>query len=188
VYEPLKEKLRPHHFQDRPTATAVRIPVFQYGRRLAWLTPVSRAAWREPKAKGLLTRWLGPDAAAGREHLLFWVRAKDETSVGLVGLAHLDLDGRRVEITTAVRGVPEILPGVMYAAVQTLLVWAFQTLTVQEVVVRLAPDNAHALRLFRRCGFQTTRSVDGDPQSGGVLILTRSRSDWMAAHRLDRVA
>jgi RimJ/RimL family protein N-acetyltransferase len=186
----LKEQLRRRirQLREGPAARASWVPVFQYGRSLGWLVPVTRADWQEPGTLELLKRWLGQPGPGSPDRLQFWVRGKNDVAIGLVGLAHFDWDHNRVEIDTAVRGVPRVLPGVMYAATQTLLAWAFQTFAVQEVIVRVAPDNARAMRLYKRCGFLEAIPADGDEPGGAGLTLTRSRSEWMAAHRRDRAA
>jgi RimJ/RimL family protein N-acetyltransferase len=186
--------------KEKPAARASWLPVFQFGRRLAWLEPVTRADLGQPQAHALLGGWRarmpdggGPAAATAdwlkgeileaADRLLFWVKGLDGTPVGTLGLGDFDFAARRVEIRNMVRGVPELLPGVMYCAVQALAGWAFRTFGVEEIRVRVSPDNVRAVRLCERSGF---RRAALNP--GPTLTMALSRGEWMAAHRLDKVA
>ncbi len=205
------------HLKEKPAARSSWIPVFQFGRKLAWLEPVTRwdldqnesiaalTAWRarfpaDAPAECAFTpegtrTWLARHVLEVADQLLFWVKGLDGTPLGIVGLCHFDFVNKRLELNNMVRGVPHALPGLMYAAVQTLLGWTFQTFPVTLITAQVASDNARALRLYERCGFGSVASnASGGKKEGaaagqtGSITMNLSRSEWMAAHRLDRVA
>jgi RimJ/RimL family protein N-acetyltransferase len=204
--------------KEKPAARACWIPIFQFGRKLAWLEPVTKwdldcresiarfNQWRPlmvdvvnpeyPLSAEGTRNWVAKDVLGVEDRLLFWVKGQDGVPLGTVGLSHFDWTKEQVEIDNMVRGVPRLLPGVMYAAVQTLLGWTFQTFAVTVIRVHLASDNARAIRLFERSGFakgtQKGSAVETKAGSEGGkrvrITMSLFRSDWMAAHRLDKVA
>jgi RimJ/RimL family protein N-acetyltransferase len=201
--------------KEKPAARSSWIPVFQFGRKLAWLEPVNKRDLDHPESLALLndwrrclpangladcpataegTRtWLARHVLEAADQLLFWVKGLDGTPLGTVGLGRFDFAGKQVEIDHLVRGVPEVLPGLMYATVQTLLGWTFQTFPVTLVTAQVSSDNARASRLYERCGFgpdteHAAAGKRGPSAAGEEVTLSLSRSEWMAAHRLDRVA
>jgi RimJ/RimL family protein N-acetyltransferase len=187
--------------KDAPAATGGDLPVFQYGRQIAALVPVTRDDLHQAASLALLTAWqlsapaedaglwLARQILDGPDRLLFWVRGLDGTPVGCVGLADFDFAGARVAIKPLVRGVPGVLPGVMYAAVQALLAWTFQHSLVETVCLEIAPENLRALRLAELSGFRAT-ALAADPPAGGrgTITLSLSRAEWVSGHRPERVA
>jgi RimJ/RimL family protein N-acetyltransferase len=154
------------------------VPVYQDGRLLAHLVPVTWADSQDPEAIARLARWREggahgfpsqfPVTLDGTQRwaikgllelpdrLLFWVHGADGTPVGHVGLYRFDFDKRQTEIDNIVRGEKGILPGAMQAAVQTLIDWTFQNLGMETLFLRVFSDNAQAIRLYERCGFHET--------------------------------
>jgi RimJ/RimL family protein N-acetyltransferase len=179
---------------------AAHVPVFQYGRPIARLEPITNhdlncveslatlARWRTPQADAATVReearlWLGREVLDAPDRVAFWVKGPDGTPVGCLGLANLDLPAGRVEIRPLLRGVPGVLPGVMYAGVQALLAWTFQHFPVRTVFIHVPANAERALRLCERSGFR------GEPAPAGqtsCLTLSLKRSDWMAGHRLEK--
>jgi RimJ/RimL family protein N-acetyltransferase len=170
------------------TTSEERLEVFQYGRRIAWLEPVRRTDLESPETLSHLARWHEDTNEGIRERVaailgntnrrLFWVKTLAGTPVGHVGLAGFGCGGARVEIDQLLRGEPGVLPGVMYAAVQSLLSWTFQTFAVREIDLRVSGDCPRLLRICQRCGFR--------PGDGGTWSMCRA--DWMSAHRVLQAA
>jgi RimJ/RimL family protein N-acetyltransferase len=210
------------HLKDKPAARTSWIPIFQFGRKLAWLEPVTRWDLDQEESISVLSQWrlLGRDAAASRfphgregtwgwlarhvlevpDRLLFWVKGQGGTPIGMVGLSNFDFTRQQVELDNLVRGQADLLPGVMYCSVQTLLGWTFQTFAVTAITVQVGPENVRAIRLFGRCGFgKVSRNASWGDRVGegnstatqmdrGVVTMSLSRPEWMAAHRLDKAA
>src|SRR5262249_3745634 len=154
------------------------LPVWQQGKTVAWLEPVSRQDAEQTDAVALLARWRAAAAYAFpaqfrvtlagtqrwlvkqlldlADRLLFWVNTTQGTRIGHVGLYRFDFERRQVEIDNIVRGVAGVLPGVMYAAVRALLHWSFASLEMDTLFLRVFSDNLRALKLYERCGFSET--------------------------------
>ncbi|HVA49411.1 MAG TPA: GNAT family N-acetyltransferase [Pirellulales bacterium] len=113
-------------------------------------------------------RWLVHSTLEVPDRLLLWAVSAEGQRTGHLGLFRFDFTDRSVELDNVVRGVEGVLPGLMQAAVESLLVWTFETLAIDAVYLRVLSDNERALRLYQRCGFQETmrmplvREQEGD--------------------------
>lgn len=152
--------------------------VRQLGRSAGWLLPMTHDDADSPSAIALLTdwrraaadafpsqfrvteegtcRWLKEQVLEIPDRLLFWVADLDGTRVGHVGLYRYDAGERHVEIDNVIRGVHDVHPGLMQAAISALLDWTFAELEMETVFLRVFSDNERALRLYERCGFAET--------------------------------
>jgi len=124
-------------------------PFFKFGRKLAWLEPVTRWDLDQEDAIALLSQWrpfgkipwpigirrgarhlgwLASHVMEVADKLLFWVKGLDGTPIGTVGLSHLDLATRPVAIDNVVRARPKSCREYCIPACKRLLGWTFQTL------------------------------------------------------------
>jgi RimJ/RimL family protein N-acetyltransferase len=176
--------------KEEPAARSAWLPVFQYGRKLGWLEPVTRGDWHQAERRALLAGWL-PAAAEildVNDRLLFWVKGLDEKPVGIVGLAGIDFGSGRVEVDYLVRGVPGVLPGIMYCGLQTLMAWTFQRFAATEIGLRVPADNLPLIRLCDRSGFRDIARLPGSGAGRWVHTMTLSRQEWMTSHRREKAA
>jgi RimJ/RimL family protein N-acetyltransferase len=213
LQEEMRSTLRA--FKENPSSPKLQLPVFLFGRKAAFLIAFSRDDLNCGETMSLLIRWHrhntagGPSLAASAvlgakrwlleqvldspDHLLFWVRGLDGRPIGHVGLSGVDAAQKQVEIGFALRGVRDVLPGVMYAATQALICWAFQSFPLRQAVLKVFPSNRPALCLAERCGFAgaseviAARPVEGSKNST-VVALSLTRASWMEAHRIVRAA
>jgi RimJ/RimL family protein N-acetyltransferase len=113
-------------------------------------------------------RWLVKQLLENPDRVLFWVRAPQGERIGHLGLFRFDFDDGSVELDNVVRGVPAVVGGAMSSAVEALLRWSFAALGMRAVCLRVLSDNARAVRLYERHGFEETmrfplvRHVEGD--------------------------
>jgi RimJ/RimL family protein N-acetyltransferase len=168
------------------------LPVTQYGRPIARLEPVTWRDARDDQAIGLLARWREaanvffpsqfPVTVAGTQRwlmqqllevpdrLLLWVCGNDGKRLGHLGLFRFDFKTPTVEIDNVVRGLEGAVPGLMTAALETLLTWSFETLGMAEIYLRVLSDNVRALRLYERCGFREALRVPLARQEEGPVV------------------
>jgi len=164
-----------------PTLRQPWLPIAPEGKVTAWLEPVSwldadrpqsialLARWREDAALAFPTqfpvtlagtqRWLIRQLLEVPDRVLFWVTTLDGTRLGHVGLFRFDFPNRHVELDNVVRGQAGVMPGIVFAAIHTLLGWTFQTLQMQTLLLRVYSDSERTLRLYSRCGFRETQRV-----------------------------
>jgi RimJ/RimL family protein N-acetyltransferase len=93
------------------------------------------------------------------DRIMFLVADGDGTLVGHLGLAHAVNDHRDLKVDNVMRGPHDCRPGIMSAALRTMLEWAGRTLGPQRFYLPVFSDNEHAIRFYRRLGFQEGRLV-----------------------------
>jgi RimJ/RimL family protein N-acetyltransferase len=121
---------------------------------LAQLTLWRQAEQGPSVLPGLVRAWLVEQVLDIPDRLLFWVKAPDDRPIGHVGLLRFDFAARTADLGLLLRGVEDEAPGIMSAAVRTLSAWAFDSLSLTSLCLRVPADNARAVRLGRRCGFR----------------------------------
>jgi RimJ/RimL family protein N-acetyltransferase len=124
------------------------------------------AQWREAAADAFPAifpvtidgthRWLIKQLLEVPDRLLFWIVTEEGQKIGHVGLFRFDAAAQQIEIDNVIRGVANVLPGIIEAAVAALLDWTFAHLEMRDVYLRVFSDNGRAIRLYQRCGFQET--------------------------------
>lgn len=123
-------------------------------------------------------RWLVHSTLEVPDRLLLWAVSTDGRRIGHLGLFRFDFAERTVELDNVVRGVEGVVPGLMQAAVDSLLNWTFETLAAEAVYLRVLSDNDRALRLYQRCGFQETMRMPlVREQEGEVVRWVEAKPD-----------
>lgn len=98
-------------------------------------------------------RWLRNGLLNVPDRLLFLVEAPDGTLVGHLGYASCNGVPLTMEIDNVVRGVKAGYPGIMQAALGTLIEWAEAAFAPHVIHLRVFSHNDHAVRFYERCGF-----------------------------------
>lgn len=113
-------------------------------------------------------RWLTKQVLELPDRMLFWVKSPQGQKIGHAGIYRIDFEERSLELDNVVRGVPRVMRGAMYSAVQAILSWSFTTLGMQDVFLRVFSDNRRAIQLYEHCRFRETmrmplrREQEGD--------------------------
>jgi RimJ/RimL family protein N-acetyltransferase len=123
-------------------------------------------AWRNENAAGFASRfmataartraWIEKQILQRIDRILFLIFLADGSCVGHIGLSAFDFSQRSCELDNVVRGVKNALPGLMSHAARAMIGFAFGTLQVKELYLRVLADNAHAVRFYQRLGFKET--------------------------------
>lgn len=137
-------------------------PAVQNPSDVHWLTE-----WRNKHLSAFLTEFIAtePRTASWLENIvgrddnriLFMIDNADGLTVGYMGLAFIDWNTGYGEADAVVRGL-DTVPGLMRAALQTLLAWACGQLGLSRIGVRVRSDNP-ALGFYRKLGFVETLRV-----------------------------
>jgi len=123
--------------------------------------------WRNRHVKSFLTEFVAHDARTtewlttaihGNDgKLLFMLDALDGTRLGHLGLGFIDWDRRYGEADAIVSGGASP-PGLMKLALQTLLRWAREQLSLEQLAVRVRSDNP-AVAFYEKVGFREWQRI-----------------------------
>jgi perosamine synthetase len=139
------------------------------------------SAWREANQAAYPTRfpvnaegtakWLRSRLLDTEDRILFLVLDKHGNRVGHLGFASCINETGMMEVDNVVRGIAGQAPGIMQAAMSTMLEWARTTIGPDGFLLRVFADNTHAVAFYERQGFHIQeriplrRSVDGETES-----------------------
>lgn len=124
------------------------------------------AAWRRDSIEAFpkiftvteagTARWAKSALIDRKDRMLFYAAPGtvpgDDSLLGHVGLSSFDFGDRRCEIDNIVRGAPGT-PGLMAGAIAHMMDWAYGTLGIAEIRLRVLHDNTRAIALYHRLGF-----------------------------------
>lgn len=103
-------------------------------------------------------RWLRTHLLDVPDRILFFVTNNQGRIIGHAGFAHCLNPERTMELDNIIRGVPDMEPGLMSAAVGQLVHWANTTFRPADVVLKVMQNNPQAIRFYERLGFVVTAS------------------------------
>jgi RimJ/RimL family protein N-acetyltransferase len=117
--------------------------------------------WRNRNVRSFLTEfdateertrhWLQHSVAQDDSRILFMIVDEEHHSIGYIGIGGIDWERSTAEADSVVRGT-EAHPGVMSAAMRTIIDWARQELKIKTMSVRVLGDNP-AVAFYNKCGF-----------------------------------
>lgn len=101
--------------------------------------------------------WLLKAVLPASDRILFLIRDNSQQPIGNIGLCNITAES--AEIDHVLRGRPSETPHFMAEALRSLLVFTFQTPTIQTICLHVFSNNAAAIRLYERVGFTKAGSV-----------------------------
>ena len=105
---------------------------------------------------------------------LLFIIGTDNGYVGHVGLFRFDFALRTCEIDNIVRG-ESAYPGIMGAAILTMMKWGKETLGLEGYTLKVLGDNERAIRLYKKLGYEETARIPL------VLISGKDGPEWTEA-------
>ncbi len=142
------------------------------------------SAWREKHswwfpAQFKVTRegtksWLRKGVIENKDRILFLLQDESGKMIGHMGFYRFDFANRSCEADNIVRG-EEGHPGIMTAAMRTLLAWGMQNLKLGAFSLQTYEDNEKAIALYERCGFSRAERI---PM---VSAKVGERTEWVKA-------
>lgn len=99
-------------------------------------------------------RWLRHLVLAVPDRITFLVIEANGRPVGHVGLANALAGTRAVRLDNLMRGTDEASPGIMSAAVRSLIAWANTTIAPDVIWLKVFRENQVAIRFLQRLGFR----------------------------------
>lgn len=115
-------------------------------------------------------RWVRSRLLDAEDRILFLVLDKHGNRTGHLGFANCLNETGMMEVDNVVRGVAGQSPGIMQAALTTMLEWARTTIGCSGFFLRVFADNSHAVAFYERQGFHIReriplrRSVNGQTE------------------------
>jgi perosamine synthetase len=103
--------------------------------------------------------WLDRQVLQQEDRILFMVETKAGVPVGHVGLVRFNCEERFCELDNIVRGNARLFKGAMTLACAALTEWAFETLGMKKLYLRVFADNERAIALYQRLGFREIQRV-----------------------------
>ncbi|OGW27884.1 MAG: hypothetical protein A2X56_03220 [Nitrospirae bacterium GWC2_57_13] len=177
----VNKALRDLKSASRESLSASSLPLNRNGLRVGRLRPLTAASlddqqeirfladWREASQQWFPAQfpvtlpgtrsWLEKQVLGKDDRILFMAEDKNGASFGHVGLFRFDYQNRSCELDNIVRGVGATLPGGMSLACSTLLDWAFTSLDLERVYLRVVSNNQRALHLYQGLGFHEVQRV-----------------------------
>jgi RimJ/RimL family protein N-acetyltransferase len=92
------------------------------------------------------------------DRVLFFVSDSNGNKVGHVGLFRFNYEEGFCEIDNIVRGSDQ-WKGAIEAGCSAMMTWAFETLGLNRLYLRVVSDNERAIRLYERLGFTEVQRV-----------------------------
>lgn len=97
--------------------------------------------------------WLDNLLLNREDRILFVIHSLEDTPLGHIGLSSFNFNDKSCEIDNVVRGVKDTHQGIMSYATQSLIIWAKETLKVNDVYLKVLLDNTHAIQFYEKNGF-----------------------------------
>ncbi len=107
------------------------------------------------------------------DRLLFMIKI-DGRYIGHVGLFRFDPERRSCEIDNIVRG-EKSYPGIIGAAILSMMKWGKETLGIEGYTLKVLGDNERAIRLYKSLGYEETGRIPL------VLINGKDGPEWTEA-------
>lgn len=98
-------------------------------------------------------RWIDNFLIDRKDRLLFMVQLIDGTYIGHVGYSSFHFDTKTAEIDSILRGVKDVIPGIMTFSLRTLLWWGKEIAKIENIELSTSFDNKRAIALYKRVGF-----------------------------------
>jgi diamine N-acetyltransferase len=125
--------------------------------------------------------WLAEMEKRGDRHEFMIVDRASGRSVGTIGLSNIDRTHRNAEYGILIGDPGARGKGFAAEASRLLLGYAFRTLRLVRVYLRVFTDNEKAIRLYERVGFAREDVLPGHVSKGGrsrdVVLMAAVRDD-----------
>lgn len=103
--------------------------------------------------------WLEKAVLRNDHRLLFWIVDSSLQRIGHIGLVH-DVNNNCLEIDNVLRGVNDIVPGLMMAALLRIEAIAEEEFSVNEIFLRVLESNSHAVDFYQKNGYSIIEIQD----------------------------
>ena len=171
----IKEKLKEYKKSKKEDGSYL-LPVYQENKLIAYLHPITfnykvslrgivdaLSDWRRKTPNAWASvfdvthegteEWLEKYVLGNEKRIIFVIQDLDNHYIGQIGLAEFDYSEKSAEVDAVVRGRKDILPGVMSAALKTLVEWGKRELKLERFFLYVFDDNVHAIEFYKKNNF-----------------------------------
>lgn len=171
----VEEKLRRYKREEKEDML-VMVPICQNGYVTAYLRPLTfdyksslpgivcaLSEWRRENSYAWASTfdvtdertemWLKKYVLEKKDRIIFVIQDLNNHYIGQIGLAGFDYNEKSVEIDAVVRGKKDVLPGIMGAALNTIINWGELEFHVEKFLLDVFDDNLHAIKFYKKNGF-----------------------------------
>jgi RimJ/RimL family protein N-acetyltransferase len=97
--------------------------------------------------------WLNNLVINNHNRIIFLISDFVGNHLGHIGYAAFDYDRQSAEIDSVLRGVKDIIPGLMCFCMNSMINWGKNILKLKEITLKVFSNNTHAINFYERCGF-----------------------------------
>jgi RimJ/RimL family protein N-acetyltransferase len=99
-------------------------------------------------------RWLDNLVINKNDRIIFLIMDFYGNYLGHIGFASFQYDRKSAEIDSVLRGVKDVIPGLMGFCMNTMIEWGKKVLQLEEITLSVYADYTHAIDFYMRCGFR----------------------------------
>jgi len=97
--------------------------------------------------------WLSQYVIGRDDRLLFLIMCLNGGFLGHIGFSSFDFAEKSCEIDAVLRGVKNLLPGLMTFSMHSLVYWGIRELHLEKILLKVFSDNRQAIRFYEKFGF-----------------------------------
>lgn len=98
-------------------------------------------------------KWLKTFVLEKKDRIIFIIKDLQNNFIGQIGLAGFNYNDNSGEIDAVVRGRKSVLPGIMSAALNTIIKWGKDYLGIKNFFLNVFDDNTHAIEFYKNNNF-----------------------------------
>lgn len=98
-------------------------------------------------------KWLEKFVLNKKDRIIFIIKDLQNNFVGQIGLAGFNYSDESAEIDAVVRGRKDVIPGIMSAALNTIIKWGRDYLGIGFFFLNVFDDNTHAIEFYKKNNF-----------------------------------
>jgi len=104
-------------------------------------------------------KWLDKLIIGRDDRLLFLIDDFSNNHLGHIAYSSFDYSAQTAEIDCVLRGVKNVIPGLMSFCVKALVNWGFAVLQLNEIFLSTSKNNSRAIALYEKCGFKIIHEI-----------------------------
>ena len=122
-------------------------------------------------------KWLLDGLLENEGRILFLIYENSGNIVGHIGFNSCINDFSNFEIDNVIKGKKDAAPGIMGAAMKSLIEWARTTFNVETFNLRVMDDNKHAIKFYENNNFNQSKKIPLKRSLKGEMVSYNESTD-----------